>query len=176
MSVVVTTPATEWPVTLAEVKDQCKVDGTAHDARLNSLISAATGHVEAYCGRSFSAQTLTLYLDEFEDEITLPRGPVSAVSSVKYYDSADALQTLSGTVYESDLRSDPATVSLASGQAWPTPDARKNAIEIAYTAGSAGCPAPVKQAILIWIQAAFDGNPTPAAFEHLLTNQRSYGA
>lgn len=173
MAVVVTTPATAWPVTLAEAKTQCKVDVTAHDARITSMITAATEYAEAYCGRSFTSRTLTLYLDEFADEMVLPLGPVSAVSSVKYY--AGTLQTLSASVYDADLRSDPATVSLASGQSWPTTDERKNAVEIAYTV-SGTCPPPVKEAILVWIEAAFDSLPTPPAFEHLLTNYRSFGA
>lgn len=174
MSVAVTTPATAWPVTLAEAKAQCRVDGSASDALLQGLIQAGTDYTEAYCGRSFSAKTLTLYLDEFTDEMTLPRGPVAGVSSVKYYDTADTLQTLSATIYEADLRADPAAVVLAANQSWPVTDTRKNAVQIEYTV-SGDCPASVKQALLVWIEARFDSEPVPDAFGHLLINNRSYG-
>lgn len=185
MAISVVTPATTYPVTLAEAKAHCRVDGTAEDSLINGLISAATEYVEQYCGRAIMAQTLKLSLDDFSDEMLLTRGPVQSVTFVKYYDTADTEQTLSGTVYQSDLISDPARIVLADGQSWPTADERANAVNVTYVAGYSAVPAPIKHAILLLIGQWFDSrsdasdkpmSSMPNAVEALLTNYRSFAS
>lgn len=183
MTIVITTPATVFPVTLAEAKDHCRVDGTAEDTKIDAYIAAATGHVESYCGRSFTEQGLTLYQDAFAPEMLLLRGPVGAVSAVTYYDADNVLQTLDGAVYDTDLYSNPATVSLATGQSWPTTYARKNAVQIAYTTSVARVPDAVNLAIKLLVQQWLD-HPSaagekntysiPNGIDALLANHRSF--
>lgn len=182
MSVAITTPATAYPVTLAEAKDHCRVDGADEDTEITGLIIAAVKHVENYCGRSFTVQTLTMHLDKFEDEIHLPRGPVTVVSSVRYFDEANTLQTLSASVYQADIISIPATVSLAHDQQWPSIYKRKNAVQIAYTVGGQ-VDDDVKLAMLLLIsqwhagRAAASDKPMtdiPNGAAALLANHRSY--
>lgn len=183
MSVAITTPAAEMPITLAEAKEHLRVDGSYEDSYITALIEAATNHVESHCGRSFTAQTLTLYLDAFADEIQLPRGPIAAISAITYYDANNALQTLATSVYDADLISDPATVSLAYGQAWPTLYSRKNAVRIAYTT-AATVPDAVRMAIKLIIGQWFEMRSAvndrivyeiPNGIAALLANHRSYG-
>lgn len=183
MAIVITTPATVFPVTTADAKAHLRVDGTDEDTYIGELVKAATGHVEAYCGRSYSAQTLTLYLDAFAPEILLLRGPVAAVSSVKYYDASGILQTVATSVYQADIYGDPATITLKDGQSWPETQARKNAVEIAYTVGSATVPDAVKMAIKLLLAHWFENREAsstqtltdiPHGVAALLANHRSF--
>lgn len=184
MPIIVTTPATNYPVTLAQAKAQCHIDSSDEDEHLIGLIAQAVAHVENYCGRSFSAQTLTAYIDTFADEIQLLRGPVTAVSSVKYYDTSGVLQTLDASVYQADLFGEPATVSLKQGQSWPAIETRKNAVQIAYTVGETA-PLPVVRAMLLLIGQWQNGREAvtvgdtateiPNGVAALLANERSFG-
>lgn len=183
MSVVVTTAADAMPFTTAEAREHLRVDDTYEDGYLESLIAAATNHVEKYCGRSFTAQGLTLCLDAFTDEIHLPRGPISAITGITYYDANNALQTLPPSIYDADLISDPAVVALAFNQVWPSTYSRRNAVRIAYTT-AATVPDAVKMAIKLIIGQWFEMRSSvseravfelPNGIEALLANHRSYG-
>lgn len=150
MPVIVATPASVFPVTLEEAKEHCRIEGNDEDANILDLIKAATAHVESYCGRSFTAQGLIAYFDSFNARIDLFRGPVSAVTSVSYFDGNNELQTLDVSQYEADLFSNPATLNRVSGLSWPDTYQRKNAVQVAYTtAGNA--PHEVKLAIKLLV-------------------------
>lgn len=185
MPLAVVTPATTYPVTRAEVKTHCRVDGTAEDGLIDGLIAAASDYIAAYTGRALASTTLRLDLDDFADEIFLPVGPVQSVTSVAYYDTAGASQTLAGTVYQTDFVSDPARILLADGQSWPTVDARANAVSITFVAGYSSVPAAIKQACLLLIGDWYRGRENtligtnqpmemPHAVTALLANYRSF--
>lgn len=77
-------------------------------------------------------------MDEFpgEDEIEFRLMPVSAVVSVKYYDTFGTQQTLSTDYYWTNLIESPPEISLKSGYTWPlTQLQRPNTVEIALTCG-----------------------------------------
>jgi uncharacterized phiE125 gp8 family phage protein len=176
MGVSVVTPAASYPVTLAEAKQVCKVDGTARDSEITGMIAAATEYAEKYTGHSIVTQTLKLTLDEFSDSILLPRGPVQSVTNVKYYDTAGVEQTVSASDYTTDLINDPAWVVRNATASWPTTLDAVNVVSVTYVAGYATIPEPIKWGILLWVSAVLDNQAIPAAFEHLLTNYRSFGA
>lgn len=148
-------PAT-WPVTLDEAKFQCRVDGTKSDLGLQALIEDATDKVEAVLGRSLMAQTWQLTLDEFADEIVLPRGPVAAAPAITYLDEDGASQPLSSDLYEVDLTSDPQRIVRRAGASWPSTADRVNAVTITYTANYTAVPRRVKRAILLLIATWYD--------------------
>lgn len=183
MAVAVVTPASTYPVTLAEARAHCRVDSTDEDSLIDGLIATATDHVERYTGRSLMDQTLAFYSDDFSDEMLLPRGPVQSVSSVKYYDADGVEQTLATSVYQVDIVSDPPRVLLADGQSWPTVDDRANAVTITYVAGYEALPAAIKHAILLLIgqwhdqRSAVTSSPmiaAPHAVDALLANYRAF--
>ena len=185
MPFAIVTPATTYPVTLTEAKAQCRVDGTDEDTFINGLISTAADYVGQYLGRSIMAQTLRLDLDDFGDEMLLPFGPVSLVTSITYYDTAGAVQTLSTTVYQADIVSDPPRILRADGQTWPDVYARANAVSITYVTGYSAVPAAVKHACLLLIGDWYRGRENtslgtsqPAEMPHavtaLLCNYRAY--
>jgi uncharacterized phiE125 gp8 family phage protein len=52
----------EEPVSLAEAKAFCRIDGTDEDALVSALITAARLHVESITGRALLTQTWRLIL------------------------------------------------------------------------------------------------------------------
>lgn len=178
----ITAPAS-YPVTLEEAKLQCRVDSSDEDTLLNGLIAAATDYVELYTGRAIVSQTWELVLDDFSDAMLIPKGPVSSITSVKYFDTADVEQTISGTNYALDAVSDPAWLVKASDYTWPDVADGVNNVIIRFAAGYSSVPAAMKQAILLLIGQWFDQRADvsdkamiamPNAVEALLTNYRSF--
>ncbi len=106
--------------------------------------------------------------DHFQDRfpggagpITLARGPLVSVTSVKYTTtSATTTQTLSATAYSVDTASEPARIGLKSGQSWPTALLRdQNGVEVRFVGGfatsGAGVPQEAKQALQLLVGSAY---------------------
>lgn len=139
MRKVITAPSVE-PLTLAEAKIYLKVDDSTEDALITSLIVAARQMAENHMGRSLVKTVWESSFDEFPDTdedstFELYPCPVSAINTVKYYDSNNTLQTLASTVYQTDYISEPSRLSLKPGQSWPDVADRTNAVVINYDAG-----------------------------------------
>jgi uncharacterized phiE125 gp8 family phage protein len=151
----ITPPATE-PITLAEAKEVCRVDGTEEDLLLQALISAAREQCEHILGRSLMPQTWEAVLDEFpaNANIALFHGPVASIESVKYISAATANEaTVPDTDYYLDADNLPAFVLPAYEKEWPQPLPTANAVRVRYVAGyadSAAVPANIKA----WIKIA----------------------
>ena len=104
-------------------------------------LEAAFAYCEHYTGRSLGSQTLELALDEFPaGDIQLPQGPVTSITSVKYYDTAEVLQTMDSADYSLDDYSDPQWLSPAYDTEWPDTLATVNAVKVRYVAGAATLP------------------------------------
>ena len=87
MSVVLLADPAEYPLTLAEAKTQCGVEGPDFDSELEVLLAAATGSLESFTGLSLARRRWRLVLDGWADAIELPRGPVRNVDAVRYFDA-----------------------------------------------------------------------------------------
>ncbi len=127
-------------VSVTEAKQHCRalMDVPDEDAVISAYVRAAREIGEGHTGRGWFTQTWRLVSDEWADVLPLPMaGPLQSVTSIKYYDSDGALQTLATSVYTVDTSSQPGTVSLASGQTWPSlqSDRRAWRIEIIYVVG-----------------------------------------
>jgi uncharacterized phiE125 gp8 family phage protein len=141
---VITQPIAE-PISLEEARGQCRVEayGTpaAHpdDLMIEIYISAAREWVESYTGVAMCPQTLELSLDAFpastDPEIEITRGPVRAITSVKYADESQVERTLSEDAYALDTFSDRIWLLPAAESEWPTAGAFANAVKIRYEAG-----------------------------------------
>lgn len=177
----ITPPASE-PVTLQQAKDQLRLEGALDDGFVGLLIRAAREYVEQTCGRALVEQVWDLVLDGFVGEdalelgtrglglgclpyIELPKGRVSAVASVKYFDAQNVEQTLSSSVYSADLLSAPPRIHLVDGQSWPTTRTRWDAVTIRFTAGWSVAdaavepnrlPQPIHQAMLLLISQMYE--------------------
>lgn len=154
----VTAPVAE-PVTLAEVRAQCRVTDTNEDARLAGLTLAATEWAQGFCGRVFMEQTWDYTLDAFPSQIELPIAPVQSVTSITYKDAAGATQTLPTSAYEVNLKSVVTRIRCADGYSWPDTAGTYNAVTIRFVAGYAAGARDmqrIKAAILLHIEAHFD--------------------
>lgn len=169
-------PAAE-PVTLTEAKAHIRVDITDDDALITSLIVAAREHVESLTRTQFMPATWRLSLDGFPPayrlrgafyrqepegtDIILPRPPLTAVSSIKYYDTSGVLQTASTDLYAAQTDETPGRVTLKYGQIWPDAQDIANAVQVLYTAGystgsdatvsRSAVPQSIKQAIFLLV-------------------------
>lgn len=196
-------PAVE-PITLERARLHCRVNHTAEDALLTSLIVAAREHAENYLRRSLVQQDWRLTLDSFARNqfccsgmtgvIYLPRSPVLEILEISYVDDAGVTQTLQG--YQVDTESVPARLSPAYAETWPTTREVMNAVSIEYRAGYAptadsppdpagNIPQAIKQAMLLMIGHLFENREqtiagvsittVPVGYEPLMAPYRILG-
>ena len=100
----VTTAPTAEPVSLADAKVHLRtVTGdTSEDAAIiTPLIQAAREYCENITGRALASQTVKAYPENW-GLWRLPRPPLIAVASIKYYDEDDTEYTLPATDYQVD--------------------------------------------------------------------------
>ena len=161
MALVMTaTPAAE-PISLAEAKAHLRVDTDDEDALISSLIVAARLLVERALGLALVTQGWSYFLDAWPERgcITLPLGPVQAVSAVTLHDDNGGATVLDADGYAVDVLSAPARLVLTS--ALPSAETRSfNGFEVAFTAGfgdAADVPQPIRQALLLLVALWFEG-------------------
>jgi uncharacterized phiE125 gp8 family phage protein len=168
MALKLVTAPTTYPVTLAEAKLHCRVDGTDDDALITALITSATEMCEQQTGRALMTQTWLLTLDEFPTEIELTRVPVQSISSVTYTDTAGATQTLStGSNWRLlDLGDfSMARIVPVYGYTWPATRAQNNVVSVQYVAGyasAAAVPESIKQWIKLMVSTMYENRETEA--------------
>lgn len=157
MSVKVITPASTFPVTLAQARTHLRLvpygtpEGHPDDDYVSTiLIPSATAWVEQYTERFLVTQTVELALNAFEDRIYLPKGNVQSVTSVSSLISG-VETTVSTTVYGLNDYKEPAYLFLKENKVWPSADNVDNAIKVRYVVGYTAVPAPIISAIYLLI-------------------------
>ncbi len=153
------------PVTIAEVKRHCRIDGANDDAVLQLLIRAATARAEAATGRQFVRATWDAGDDGFEEVLVLPRPPLIDVTSITYIDTAGAAQVLASSAYQVSAPAGPFAgygyIRPAYGQSWPAARTDTiNAVTVRFRAGygttGEAVPADLRMAVLLMISAWYD--------------------
>ena len=173
-------PAAE-PVSLAEAKGHLRVEHTADDGLIASLIAAARSHVESETGLAIIVQTWRLYLDDWPADrcVRLKRHPVRRIETATIFDEDGDPHALAEGWLRLDTVSRPARLHVS--EAAP-PGARMNGIEIEFVAGLAEAanevPDAIKRAVLLLVAQwyEFRGAYTakdqpvavPAGFERLI--------
>ncbi len=161
------TAAQDAPVTLAEARAHLRVDSTAEDTLITSMITSATEVAEQLTGRAIMPQTWELTLDSFDDGIVLTRPPVRSITSITYVDTAGATQTLSASLYR--LRADDfgaATVTPVYGQSWPETLDDTDTVTVRFVCGYASedsVPQPIKSWILLQVGSMFENRESESA-------------
>ena len=161
---------------------------SVEDTLISSLITAAREDCEKFQNRAYINQTWELWLDEFprRDYIDIPLPPLSSITSIKYYDTANVEATMTITDYFVDTKSEPGRVVLAYGKSWPSTSLRPaNGVCVTFVAGygalATSVPQTVKSAILLMLghlyehREAVSDKPMseiPMAVESLLSKDR----
>lgn len=159
---VLVTPPSETPVSLAEAKAHCRVDHDDDDTLIESLIAAASGHLDGWSGilgRALVTQTWRRDFGSFADKLRLPLAPAASIGSITYYDGDNAQQTLSTDVYRLFTDARGPYVALKPDQSWPGTYGRDDAVSVTFAAGygaAAAVPAPLKSAILLLVGAWYE--------------------
>src|SRR6185503_12140366 len=96
------TAPTFEPLTLPEVKQQCRVDGGDDDAFLQRAMKSAREVIEGPTGAGIVmiASQWQMRLDCLMPEIWIPMGPVLSIDTLAYVDAAGVLQTLPAQNYQ----------------------------------------------------------------------------
>mgnify|MGYP003626356250 FL=1 len=146
--------------TTAEAKDFLKVDTTADDDLIDNLVFAATESCQIYTNQYFLKVTVEQYSDTWESMFTLYKSPVTGITHIKYYDTADTEQTLDPSNYILDDVSKPARIGLAVDGTLPSLSDRINAVHVNYTVGygtaSTDVPDGIKSAVLITLANLYE--------------------
>lgn len=163
MALKLVTAPNEEPVSLAEIKEFLRIDGSDEDSLLSSFIKAATRRAEKFTGRVFITQTWDLWLDEFPYKkmymgtgayhdgvieapisisleakrfIEIGKPPLQSVTYLKTFNESDSEETFSSDNYFVDSESEPGRVSLRQSSQWPSRILRSvNGIQIRFVAG-----------------------------------------
>jgi len=108
----------------------------------------------------------TLYLDSFPVLISLNIAPIQSLTSIKYYDTDNSLQTLSTDNYDADVITEPGRIQVAYGYTWPSTYDRHNAVQVLFATGystsdteatqQAAVPNIIKEAMLLHIGHNYD--------------------
>jgi uncharacterized phiE125 gp8 family phage protein len=176
INLVVITPRANLPVSLADAKGYLRVDHTADDALIASLIGAATDMVERATHRVLVRQTYRWTLADFPSmrfrgdtmaPLELPRSPAVEITAggsyaysmprVQYFDTNGVLRTAVKDVdYELDLGTNPPSLQLPPASFWPlTQPGKAKRVFIDFVAGysdtSAGVPELLRQAVLMLV-------------------------
>ena len=143
--VLITPPAIQ-PVTLAEAKLHLRVDHNDEDTLIESLIRAATEHLDGWTGilgRCLVEQIWRQDHDRFARQMSIPLGPVVTVQSITWRDPAGQLSTIPSGSY--DLRIDEAgnaVIRFDADYVFPTNLHESRAIAINFKAGYEASPEP----------------------------------
>jgi uncharacterized phiE125 gp8 family phage protein len=178
----VSTHPTAEPIDLTEAKLYLRVDTTADDDLIETLIKAARESVELYTSRALVTQTVTQKLDYFPSfGFRLAVHPVQSITSIVYKDSNGADQTLSTDIYMLDNYDLPNAVVLKSNQQFPATYLEDNCVTVTYVAGETvqNVPAAIKQAIYLTLTDFYENRTNyvkrlPTAAEYLLNQYRVF--
>lgn len=175
----VAAPAEE-PVTIAEAAQHLRLLGSPiyEVDKLTMCLQAAREWVENATGVLLVQREVTAYAPIFADYLVLPHRPVQSITSVKYYDEDNALQTASTALY--GLHANIDSVYRVDGQDWPDTFTRPDAVQVTYQAGyasgspvnyQANIPAALKSAVLLITAELFEQREVTAVGLVVSTNK-----
>ncbi|HWV83774.1 MAG TPA: head-tail connector protein [Hyphomicrobiaceae bacterium] len=143
------------PVTLSEAKAHLRVDSSAEDTLIQSLIMASRLHIEAALDLALITQTWRVQFDRWprSRSLNLPLRPVQSLTAVRVFDDADDDEALDTSTFILDGTAHPARLILSGRASLLQPTRAANGIEIDFVAGYGDAPAdvpqPIRQALLL---------------------------
>lgn len=177
----VTQPVVE-PVSLADAKAHCRIDGSEDDAYVASLISAAREWVEDYIDRTLVYTQYQMRLDQFPPEIELPRPPMAmdgtatSVAVTYTLNATGQTATLATSEYRVDRDSTPGAIRNLYGQTWPSNLDDPGSITVTWWAGfgvdGSTVPVRAKHAMLMLISTWYERR---TAVDNVSANEVPFG-
>ena len=155
MALVLTSGPAVEPVSLAQAKAHLRVDESAEDALIGSLITTSRLHIEAALDLALVNQSWTWSVDAWPSRkpLVMPLRPVSTVVSVSVLDGNDTAHAASPAQYLLDGNAVPPRLLWRNASAPPVPGRLAGGIEIAFVAGFGDAaddvPPPIRQALLL---------------------------
>lgn len=127
-------------LSVADAKTHLRITHSNDDSYIAALISAAVQYAEEYTGRALRAKTLEAIFPRFpaswDSPLVLPNAPVSAITSIKYYDPTFTQQTLDPSLYWLDEYARPlATIYSDPDALWPASVEHPQAVTVRYVCG-----------------------------------------
>lgn len=176
-SVTVTAATSAEPLTLAEAKKQLEIatDDAAHDVHMAALIEMVREIVEDDTGVILNSRSVVEKFPYFPDCFELRHRPVNSITSITYYDSANASQTFSSGEYSTDLAR--GIVHYDYDATIPATYDRWDAVTVTYSAGytQTTCPEKFKQMMKLLVGYYFERR-NMTENEVIGSNQRAYEA
>jgi uncharacterized phiE125 gp8 family phage protein len=157
MSLVMTSAPALEPVSLAEAKAHLRIDASAEDALVQSLIVTSRLHIEAALGLALITQSWSYFLDRWPKagRIVLPLRPIAAVSHICVWSEDGTSETLDPAAFLLDGQGMPPRLVARSGIADASSMRPANGIEIGFTAGFGASvedvPATIRHALLLLV-------------------------
>lgn len=173
------TAPTTLAVSVADVKEQLRIESYGdHDAMIQSYIQGSTKTLEQKANLCLQAQTWTAYYTPSEvlERIFLYKYPITAINSIKYYDSDNALQTISSDDYTTIFTLRPSEVIFDDP---PSVYDRSDALQIEFVAGFTTVPDDIILAIKHRVYKEYN-NPDDFVemkqtyFDKIIRDYRSY--
>lgn len=142
----VTTPTEA--LTVGEARSALRIDAGTDDGYLAGLLLAAREMLEMDTSRRFGERSMRMTIDCWpaDGEITIPVGPVAAVTAISYDDAALAATAFGGHIVR--WRHELARIRLATGQSWPALG-DDGQIRITFTCGENPISEIARQAMLL---------------------------
>jgi uncharacterized phiE125 gp8 family phage protein len=158
MTIAELTPPVGEPLTLAEARAHLRVDQTADDPVITSLITVVRTHLERATGLALITRTFRLYLDRWPEAraLEIGRGPVTSIEAITVYDALGAPRAADMTGFALDGAAHPPRLFLPR---MPETFRAINGIEIDFTAGfgptGVTVPATIRRALLLHLALLF---------------------
>ena len=157
MPLILTTPPSAEPLSLADAKAQLRIYHTDDDTFISTLITTARRLIEQRYDLCLLQQNWSMFFDAWPDDgiFKVPLAPLFGVTDIKTYSDDDVAVTIDPAHYYMDLASMPARVVLRRGRVFPPPGRKINGIEVKIVTGfgatANAVPAEIKQALLMAI-------------------------
>lgn len=145
------TPVSTQVLLAADVKARLKITDSSEDAVIDDLIAEMRSSCQNKTKFCIGAQTWSMGLDEFPEQIQLEHAPLIAVTGITYHDPEGNVQTLATDQYVVDDFRTPAWIVPAVDVSWPATLNTVNAVRVTYQVGYVAANLP--EALKLWMLA-----------------------
>ena len=143
------------PITLETAKNFLRVEDDYDNDLITSLIKGATQTAQAFTGLQLTSGTFLEALVRFDYQIKL-LSPVTSITSVKYYDENNTLQTIDSANYRLNTFGKQHYLEFDNTYSFPSTYNRTDAILIEFVAGSTNIDSDIEAWIKIRVATLYE--------------------